>query len=83
MALACFMPDFAARREQRMAKGGEKVPYPPLPIRLPRGHWGCLKSLGEMVVQDGGAHLRGSGAEDLLQWTDAEWEKQRAARSKN
>jgi NAD(P)-dependent dehydrogenase (short-subunit alcohol dehydrogenase family) len=38
---------------------------------------------GEMVVQDGGAHLRGSGAEDLLQWTDAEWEKQRAARSKN
>src|SRR4051812_33401412 len=35
---------------------------------------------GEMVVQDGGAHLRGSGAEDLLQWTDAQWEKQRAAR---
>ena len=33
---------------------------------------------GEMVVQDGGAHLRGSGAEDLLQWTDAQWEKQRA-----
>src|SRR6478735_1136665 len=37
---------------------------------------------GEMVVQDGGAHLRGSGAEDLLQWTDEQWEKQRAARSK-
>jgi len=37
---------------------------------------------GEMVVQDGGAHLRSSGAEDLLQWTDAQWEKQRAARSK-
>ena len=37
---------------------------------------------GEMVVQDGGAHLRGSGAEDLLQWTDEHWEKQRAARSK-
>jgi NAD(P)-dependent dehydrogenase (short-subunit alcohol dehydrogenase family) len=37
---------------------------------------------GEMVVQDGGAHLRGSGAEDLLQWTDAQWEAQRAARSK-
>ena len=35
---------------------------------------------GEMVVQDGGAHLRGSGAEDLLQWTDAQWQKQRAAR---
>ena len=37
---------------------------------------------GEMVVQDGGAHLRSSGAEDLLQWTDAQWERQRAARSK-
>src|SRR5712671_2629615 len=37
---------------------------------------------GEMVVQDGGAHLRSSGAEDLLQWPDAQWEKQRAARSK-
>ena len=38
---------------------------------------------GEMVVQDGGSHLRGSGAEDLLQWTDAQWQKQRAARSKS
>jgi NAD(P)-dependent dehydrogenase (short-subunit alcohol dehydrogenase family) len=37
---------------------------------------------GEMVVQDGGAHLRGSGAEDLLRWSDAQWEKQRTARSK-
>jgi NAD(P)-dependent dehydrogenase (short-subunit alcohol dehydrogenase family) len=38
---------------------------------------------GEMVVQDGGSHLRGSGAEDLLQWTEAQWEQQRAARSKS
>jgi len=37
---------------------------------------------GDMVVQDGGAHLRGSGAEDLLQWTDAQWEKQRTGRSR-
>jgi NAD(P)-dependent dehydrogenase (short-subunit alcohol dehydrogenase family) len=37
---------------------------------------------GEMVVQDGGAHLRGSGAEDLLQWTDAQWEQQRSARKR-
>jgi len=37
---------------------------------------------GEMVVQDGGAHLRSSGAEDLLQWSDARWEQQRAARAK-
>jgi NAD(P)-dependent dehydrogenase (short-subunit alcohol dehydrogenase family) len=38
---------------------------------------------GEMVVQDGGAHLRSSGAEDLLQWTDAQWQMQRAARSES
>jgi NAD(P)-dependent dehydrogenase (short-subunit alcohol dehydrogenase family) len=38
---------------------------------------------GEMVLQDSGAHLRGSGAEGLLQWTDARWAEQRAARSKN
>jgi NAD(P)-dependent dehydrogenase (short-subunit alcohol dehydrogenase family) len=37
---------------------------------------------GEMVVQDGGSHLRSSGAEDLLQWTEAQWQKQRDARSK-
>ncbi|MFG3596971.1 SDR family oxidoreductase [Bradyrhizobium sp. RDI18] len=36
---------------------------------------------GEMVVLDGGAHLRSSGAEDLLQWTDAQWQKQRERRS--
>ena len=38
---------------------------------------------GEMVVQDGGAHLRSSGAEDLLAWTDAQWEAHRAARAKD
>jgi len=37
---------------------------------------------GDMVVQDGGAHLRSSGAEDLLQWTDAQWQKQRERRPK-
>ena len=37
---------------------------------------------GEMLVQDGGAHLRSSGAEDLLQWTDAQWQKQREGRPK-
>jgi NAD(P)-dependent dehydrogenase (short-subunit alcohol dehydrogenase family) len=38
---------------------------------------------GEMVVQDGGAHLRSSGAEDLLAWTDAQWEARRTARAKD
>jgi NAD(P)-dependent dehydrogenase (short-subunit alcohol dehydrogenase family) len=38
---------------------------------------------GEMVVQDGGAHLRSSGAEDLLHWSDQQWTAHRAARAKS
>ncbi|MCX7321230.1 MAG: SDR family oxidoreductase, partial [Hyphomicrobiales bacterium] len=38
---------------------------------------------GEMVVQDGGAHLRSSGAEDLQHWTDAQWAAHRTTRPKN
>jgi len=38
---------------------------------------------GEMVVIDGGAHLRSSGAEDLLCWSDAQWAEQRATRAKS
>jgi NAD(P)-dependent dehydrogenase (short-subunit alcohol dehydrogenase family) len=37
---------------------------------------------GEMVVQDGGAHLRSSGAEDLLAWSEAQWQAHRLARPK-
>jgi NAD(P)-dependent dehydrogenase (short-subunit alcohol dehydrogenase family) len=37
---------------------------------------------GEMVVQDGGAHLRSSGVEDLLSWSDAQWQAQGKARAK-
>jgi len=33
-------------------------------------------------VVDGGAHLRTSGAEDLLQWSNEQWENQRASRAK-
>lgn len=35
---------------------------------------------GESIAIDGGAHLRTSGAEDLLEWTAAEWEAFRAQR---
>ncbi|QLH69613.1 SDR family oxidoreductase [Rhodopseudomonas palustris] len=38
---------------------------------------------GEMVVQDGGTHLRSSGAEDLLQWNDQQWSAHRAGRAKS
>lgn len=33
---------------------------------------------GEMVVIDGGGHLRTSGAEDLLSWSDARWDEHRS-----
>ncbi len=35
---------------------------------------------GETVATDGGAHLRTSGAEDLLQWSEADWEAHRIRR---
>src|ERR1700760_980564 len=41
------------------------------------GHINC-----EMVVQDGGAPLRGAGAGDLWQWSDAQWEQLGASRAK-
>jgi len=37
---------------------------------------------GEMVVIDGGAHLRTSGAEDLLAWPSEQWEALRARRAR-
>lgn len=37
---------------------------------------------GEMVSIDGGAHLRSSGAEDLLQWTPEQWAAVRGKRAK-
>lgn len=36
---------------------------------------------GEMVVIDGGQHLRSSGAEDLLQWSPEQWAQLRASRA--
>ena len=36
---------------------------------------------GEMVVLDGGMHLRNSGVEDLLLWTDQQWAALRAERA--
>lgn len=35
---------------------------------------------GESIAIDGGAHLRTSGAEDLCEWTDADWDAHRATR---
>jgi NAD(P)-dependent dehydrogenase (short-subunit alcohol dehydrogenase family) len=35
---------------------------------------------GESIAIDGGAHLRTSGAEDLCEWSDADWDAHRAQR---
>lgn len=35
---------------------------------------------GEMVVIDGGQHLKSSGVDDLLGWSDEKWESRRPAR---
>ena len=37
---------------------------------------------GEMIAIDGGAHLRSSGAEDLLHWSPERWAALRASRAK-
>lgn len=37
---------------------------------------------GEMVTIDGGAHLRSSGAEDLLRWSDEQWQSLRDQRKR-
>jgi NAD(P)-dependent dehydrogenase (short-subunit alcohol dehydrogenase family) len=61
-----------------LGRAGEHGELANLASFLISDHAGYIN--GEMVVQDGGAHLRSSGAEDLLQWTDAQWQKQRERR---
>jgi len=63
-----------------LGRAGEHGELADLASFLISDHAGYIN--GEMVVQDGGAHLRSSGAEDLLQWTDAQWQKQRERRPK-
>jgi NAD(P)-dependent dehydrogenase (short-subunit alcohol dehydrogenase family) len=63
-----------------LGRAGEHHELANLASFLISDHSGYIN--GEMVVQDGGAHLRSSGAEDLLQWTEEQWEKHRAARAK-
>ena len=63
-----------------LGRAGEHGELANLASFLISDHAGYIN--GEMVVQDGGAHLRSSGAEDLLQWSDAQWQAQRERRSK-
>lgn len=70
-------PNWAARNP--MGRTGEHRELADLASFLISDAGGYIN--GEMVVQDGGAHLRSSGTEDLLAWTEAQWEAQRAARA--
>jgi NAD(P)-dependent dehydrogenase (short-subunit alcohol dehydrogenase family) len=70
--------DWAARNP--LGRAGEHHELANLASFLVSDHAGYIN--GEMVVQDGGAHLRSSGAEDLLQWAEEQWEKHRAARTR-
>jgi hypothetical protein len=45
--------------------------------------YNLIRFPGPTAVHDGVAHLRGSGTGDLLQWTDAQWEKRRMAEKLN
>ena len=64
-----------------LGRAGEHHELANLASFLVSDHAGYIN--GEMVVQDGGAHLRSSGAEDLLQWTWEQWEQHRSTRTKS
>lgn len=62
-----------------MGRVGEHVELANLAAYLLSDHASYIN--GEMVTIDGGAHLRTSGAEDLLKWTDEQWQRLREQRS--
>jgi NAD(P)-dependent dehydrogenase (short-subunit alcohol dehydrogenase family) len=72
--------DDASRSRNPLGRTGEHRELADLACFLISDSGGYIN--GEMVVQDGGGHLRSSGAEDLLQWTEKQWEEHRAARAK-
>ena len=61
-----------------MGRVGEHIELTNLASYLVSDHAGYIN--GEMVTIDGGAVLRSSGAEDLLDWSDDQWAKLREQR---
>ena len=61
-----------------MGRVGEHIELTNLASYLVSDHAGYIN--GEMVTIDGGAVLRTSGAEDLLDWTDEQWAALRTQR---
>jgi NAD(P)-dependent dehydrogenase (short-subunit alcohol dehydrogenase family) len=62
-----------------LGRVGDSVELTNLAAYLISGEAGYIN--GETVAIDGGAHLRTSGAEDLLQWSEADWDAHRAKRA--
>jgi NAD(P)-dependent dehydrogenase (short-subunit alcohol dehydrogenase family) len=69
--------DSAAERNP-LGRVGEHLELANLAAYLMSDEAGYIN--GETVAIDGGAHLRTSGAEDLLGWTGADWAARRANR---
>lgn len=63
-----------------LGRVGQPMELANLASYLVSDHAGYIN--GEMVSIDGGAHLRSSGAEDLLQWAPEQWAAMRASRAK-
>ena len=61
-----------------LGRAGEHGELADLAAFLVSDHGGYIN--GEMVAIDGGQHLRTSGAEDLLGWTDEQWQARRERR---
>lgn len=63
-----------------MGRVGEHIELTNLAAYLVSDHASYIN--GEMVAIDGGAHLRSSGAEDLLRWSDEQWKTLREERAR-
>ncbi|QET04288.1 SDR family oxidoreductase [Cupriavidus pauculus] len=65
-------------RTNPLGRVGEHGELANLAAYLLSDHAGYIN--GEVIAIDGGQHLRTSGAEDLLQWTEAQWQQASARR---
>jgi NAD(P)-dependent dehydrogenase (short-subunit alcohol dehydrogenase family) len=63
-----------------MGRVGEHIELANLACYLISDHAAYIN--GEMVAIDGGAHLRTSGAEDLLRWNEDQWRSMREERAR-
>lgn len=71
--------DNAAEKRNPLGRAGDHRELGDLASYLISDRAGYIN--GEMVTIDGGMHLRTSGAEDLLEWSDEQWAELRQRRS--